>query len=86
VNSSSYIEIKATVPAKRIRIKEDPSVSNWPTTDYLIKGDSPSSAEIRVPAGSGFAILDSHVVCNVGQTVGYIKSVTGTTTFQMIEE
>ena len=86
VLSAGYIPVYATVPAKTITVKEDPSVAAWPTTDYLIKGNDPSSTEIRIPSGVEFSLYEARVVCNVGQLLGYIKAVTADTTFQLIEK
>ena len=92
VNSIGEPEpVTAHTECQRITIKEDPSVSGWPTTDYLITGSVPGSTPIRCPAGSEY-IFEASSGANliqpfkVGTIVGYIETVTGSTTFQQKED
>lgn len=78
----------ATIDCREITIGEDPSVADWPTTDYEVKGTVQDSSFVRRPAGTTFQFLKANGLASFGkgQIVGYVQTVTGSTTFQMREQ
>lgn len=79
----------ATVPCSRIVIGEDPSVADWPLVDYQILGDYQDSIYIQKPAGTSFEFRAPAIKNNmfkIGDIAGYVKTVSGSSTFYRIEE
>jgi hypothetical protein len=73
---------------RKVTVGEDASVSNWPTTDYLVYGTDKQSTPVQRPAGSLTVIErgSAQSAFNKGSIVGYVATVTGSTTFLLIEE
>lgn len=85
VNSSGDTAIIANSFCKIIVVKENPGVVGWPTTDFLVKKGG-SSTYIRITAGSAYTFQSGPSFYKLGQTVGYLKAVTGSTTFDQDED
>lgn len=89
VTSTTVTPITATVYGNAIQVAEDASLTNWPSTDFVIfkvnpLGGGPSVQGKQLPAGSQYDFFKG---INVAQPfhprdiVGYIQAVTGTTQF-----
>lgn len=80
--------VVCTVACRSITIGEDPSVTGWPTTDYNIYGKDPGSTAVRRPAGTQFTFEKEsrQSAFSPGMIVGYVETVTGSTTFLKIEQ
>lgn len=83
----------ATIGTRKITIGEDASIEGWPTTDYLVKGADPGSAFMRKAAGTTFSFefpinrwSQERPGFRPGEIVGYVQTVTGSTTFYQIED
>jgi len=78
----------ATIPCKQISVVEDQSVTDWPTLDYRVKGTEVGSVMVQKPAGTVFTFLcaANEPYFQIGQIVGYIETVSGSTTFQKVEQ
>lgn len=88
VGSGAASAIVAQSVCKAIRVMENRGVAGWPTTDYLVKKPAATSTGVRIPAGASYTFQ-----CNqpssffqVGQTVGFLQTVSGTTTFDQDED
>ena len=89
VTNAAYVAITAVIDTHMITVQEDKSVSGWPTTDYTIKKPTAAATAIQRPAGSKCVFQKSTKVSTgnfpyafkAGEVVGYIQTVTGTTTF-----
>jgi hypothetical protein len=69
-----------------IIVKEDPSVPDWPTVAYNVIGSAPGSTPIGYAAGTEHPFKSGPIQpFGVGDIVGYIETVTGSTTFQQKE-
>jgi hypothetical protein len=80
----------ATVACNRIIIGEDASVSGWPLSEYEVKGNYVGSVFIRKSAGLSYQFESTEDKTKKsflpGQIVGYVKTVSGSTTFYKVEE
>lgn len=86
VNSASDTNIVIqSSDCRMVLVQEDPGVVGWPTTDFLIKKGG-SSTYIRVPAGQVYRFLTSLGLFVQTQVIGQIKTVSGTTTFDVDED
>jgi len=70
----------------RVTIAEDPSVSGWPTSDYNVMAPSSDSTAIRKAAGTMFTFKPSFGQWPPDTIIGYVETVSGSTTFQQVEE
>ena len=75
--------VVAVTDCKRITVGEDPSVVGWPTTDYQVYKPDYNSTPRQIPIGQTYTFEGPRYWA--GQTVGYIKAVTGSTTFYQDE-
>ena len=82
---------------RRITIGEDPSVDSWPTTDYEVTDNQPGSPFARRAAGTSFVFIGGWArpsgnlnvleqLIEPGQVIGYVQTITGSTTFYQVEE
>lgn len=81
--------VTATVPCSKIRIGEDPSVADWPVVDYQICGDYQGSVYVQKAAGTMFefnAPVIKDKLFKIGDIAGYVRTVSGSSTFFKIEE
>jgi len=87
VNASGDPEpVIAHTECTEIIVKEDPSVSGWPTVDYNVLGSVSGSTRIRCAAGTEHRFPASwQQAFKPGDIVGYVETVTGSTTFQQKE-
>lgn len=83
--TTSDTAITTTVAGNSVVISEDPSVADWPTTDFNIKLPASTNTAIRRSSGTAFEIVSDQII-PAGKTIGYVSTVTGTTTFQKIEK
>ncbi len=82
-------EIIAHSYCRRIALKEDPSVANWPTTNFRYRAMRSDTDFVEAPAGMPvfFENLEAQRPLFVsGQKIALIETVTGSTSFQQIEE
>jgi hypothetical protein len=83
VNSSGFSAITTLSNCKGVAVNEDAGVASWPTTDFLVcqaLADTPR----RMKAGSAYKFETQHF-WQAGTVVGYVKAVTGSTTFAQDE-
>ena len=83
--STTATPIVTQTATSSVVIQEDPSVANWPTTDFLLQMPTNTDPAIRRTQGTSFEIKSPVGLFQKGATVGYVKTVTGTTTFQQYE-
>jgi hypothetical protein len=86
VGSSVPIAVTAHVPTKSIKVREDNSVAGWPTTDFFISKPLSSSPQNRYPLGFQYEFTNGDMIFQAGDIVGYVETVSGTTTFAQDEE
>lgn len=89
-NTGDPEAVIATIQCREIRIMEDPAVAGWPTTDFLIYNPTIGATPARRLVGTSYVFVQSHDrgqprLFNPNETVGFVATVTGSTTFQMIE-
>ena len=72
--------IVQSATTRRVVVGEDPSVSGWPTTDFLVMRPTLNNAARRVPAGEVYT-FEGLSPFPIGAVVGYISTVAGSTTF-----
>lgn len=66
-----------------IRVGEDPSVLGWPTTDFVVKKPAADSDPIQKIAGASYTFSKRDGgFYSKGEVAGYIRTISGTTTFQ----
>jgi len=85
VTDAAWVAVTATTDTRRISVQEDPSVANWPTTDYLVAKPLSSSVQIRKLAGAKYVFERGEYMHRAGSVAGYVKTVSGTTTFAQDE-
>ena len=85
VNSGARSAITAFGPATEIVIQEDPSVANWPTTDFLVSKPGSADTQRRVQAGGQYVFRKIMGIYQAGDTIGYVQTVAGSTTFNQDE-
>lgn len=83
--STGDTAITTTIATKKVVLQEDPSVANWPTTDFKLKFPDASATAIRRVSGTSWEITCDGAFFPANRTIGYISTVTGTTTFQKYE-
>lgn len=68
-------------------VKENPGVSGWPTSDFLVAKPLQTSQTIRVSAGQAYIFTPpTDARCfKQGNVAGYLEMVTGATTFDQDE-
>jgi hypothetical protein len=84
VGSALAVAVIASIPGSSITVREDNSVANWPTTDYLVMKPLAASTPIRFPLGYLYEFCNP-TGYRIGDIAGYIQTVTGTTTFAQDE-
>lgn len=79
-------QITASCYCVQVAVGEDPSVSSYPTTDLLVYKPTTSVDPRRVQAGAEYAFRDGYQSSyGPGDVVGYVKTVTGSTTLYIDE-
>ena len=88
VASGAPSAIVAQSVCRSINLAENRGVAGWPTTDFLILKPLSTSVAARKPAGAEytFECTQPGSFFKVGQTIGYIQTVAGTTTFDQDED
>ncbi len=86
VSSAAPSAVVATVFTVRVRVGEDLSVAGWPTTDYDVRKPGTGDDPRRVPAGGTYEFVRDGRPFYPGEIVGYLQTVSGTTTFWVDEE
>lgn len=89
VTDAAYVAITAAIDTHMITVQEDNSVAGWPTTAYTIKKPTTAATAIQKAAGARtvfqksakVSIGDFPFAFKAGEVVGYIQTVSGTTTF-----
>jgi hypothetical protein len=70
-------------------VQEDPSVANWPTTDFFLMGpgNNNTATAARKVSGTGWPIPLVQTGANFGKgsNMGWLQTVSGNTNFQVIE-
>ena len=77
-----------TSMCRSVTIGEDPGVAGWPNSDYRVKGTAADSALTTQPAGTRFTFerRTGQPAYSPGQIIGYVETVTGSTTFLQVEQ
>lgn len=83
VANTQFSQIVAQTICRRVTIGEDPAVTGWPTSDFLIAKPGPGNTPRRVQAGAEYEFV-AQVAYQPGDVVGYVElaSVGSTTFFQ----
>jgi len=83
VSDTQYTAVIARSCCHDVIVGEDPSVVNWPTTNFYVAKPEPTNSPRQIPVGQSYAF--SHKFdrkpYSPGDIAGYIKCVSGTTTF-----
>lgn len=90
VSSASPTAITTATACQKVTVGEDPSVSGYPTTDFLVMKPTSSDQARRVLSGNQYDFPGprgpyGNDGWEQGRTVGYVKAVVGTTTFYQDE-
>jgi len=85
-NSAATAVTMFAAGAENIRVMENRGVAGWPTSDFLVMKPSNTDVAIRVPAGSSYTFNCIQKLHALGDTLGYIQTVTGSTTFDVDED
>lgn len=87
VNSVSQTPVAALTVCRRIRVQEDPSVSGWPTVDYLVYVPATTDGPMRLTAGVPHLFeKPPGRFFSPGEVAGYLASITGSTSFAQYED
>jgi hypothetical protein len=86
VSSAGFTRLVTVSDCQKVTIGEDPSISGWPTTDYLIARPLITSQPRRVTGGNVYPFTPPYGMFKPGQTIGFVKATTGTTTFFQDEQ
>jgi hypothetical protein len=81
VGSTQFTQIVAQTQCGEITVGEDPSVSGWPTTDFLVAKPSAANTPRRVSAGGTYTFSALGGRFMAGAIAGYVEAVSGATTF-----
>lgn len=81
VTDATPTEIVAQTQCNRIAVGEDPSVSGWPTSNFLVMKPAPTDDPREIPMGVSYIFERTGGAYLPGTVVGYIQTVSGTTTF-----
>lgn len=83
VTNTDFTAVTANTYCHDIVIGESPTVANWPTTDFLIAKPDADATPRRVVIGQLYTFRRAfdRAPFRPGDIVGYVKSVSGTTTF-----
>lgn len=98
--ATNQFTVSATAPTAvivqsdcmQVRIAENRGVSGYPTSDFLISKPLSTSPQVRVQAGAQYTFVSNRRPMvspsgfRAGQTVGYVRMVSGTTTFDQDED
>jgi hypothetical protein len=86
--SAAWLAVTVISPSgcKSVRITENRGVAGWPTSDFLIAKPTTSATPVRVQAGAQYTFGDAATFWKLGDIAGYIKMVTGSTTFDQDED
>ena len=85
VNSSSFTAIVTTSHCKTVTVREADQAA---TTDYLVAAPTSSSGPTTVPAGSSFTFAHPGpgTVFAPATTVGFLKTLSGSVNFDIVEQ
>lgn len=82
---AAILAVIAQSYCRHIRITENRGVSGWPTSDFLISKPLATNVAVRIEAGAQYTFTSMESSYGPGTVVGYIKMVTGSTTFDQDE-
>lgn len=86
-NSISKTPIVALTVCRRIRIREDPSVSNWPTVTYIINVPTSSDSPAYKNPGEEHPFeKPGKNYFQVGEIAGYGSTPSGSSSFSQYED
>jgi hypothetical protein len=72
--------------SRTVIIGEDPSVAGYPTTDYSVMAPTQADDAVRFLAGTKVVFECPRAFWPAGQVIAYVTPITGSTTFQQIED
>lgn len=85
VNAIADTQIVATIHCAKIVVKENPLVSNWPTSAFTAKIPSTGTAGVGIPAGGEFVFKKEMGIYAPGESAGYLILPSGSTTMDVHE-
>jgi hypothetical protein len=85
VTAATPLAITPVSACKSVRVMENRGVAGWPTSDFLIYKPTNLVTPVRVPAGSSYTFSTNQIGIPTSP-IGYIKMVSGTTTFDQDED
>lgn len=68
-----------------MRVLENIAVSGWPTTDLLIYKRDQADTPVQILAGQNYEFLEPGLYQVNGAQIGWVKTVTGSTTLDVDE-
>ena len=86
VTNSAATAVTTVSFCRNVRVTENRGVVGWPTSDFLIYKPDGNATPVRIQAGSQYTFNAPPSFFKPGQIVGYVKMVTGTTTFDQDED
>lgn len=87
INSTAPTEIlvQSNPGCARVRILENQSVSGFPTTDLLVYKQNTTDTPVQITAGREYDFEQPRLYQIFGARVGWVKTVTGSTTLDVDE-
>lgn len=85
VTNAAFVAVTAQTITKEITIQEDASVVGFPTTNYKVAKPTSGDTPLEKIAGSRYVFRKGTYPYRAGDIAGYVKTLTGTTTFYQDE-
>lgn len=86
VTNGAATAVTAVSYCRNIRITENRGVVGWPTADFLIYKPTDAATPVRIQAGAQYTFNAPPSFYKPGDIVGYVKMVSGSTTFDQDED
>lgn len=86
VNNIAATAVIAQSNCRQITVRENIAVAGWPTTDFLVLKPTAVVTGIRIAAGASYTFTKLQGLFAAGDTVGYLQTIAGSTTFDQDED
>jgi hypothetical protein len=81
VTNTAWSNVTVATRCRKVTIGEDPSVSRWPTTDFLVAKPTSANAARRVPSGQQYQFsMPNEGIFNPGDVIAQVELVQGAST------
>ncbi len=85
VSNTQFTAVVTHEQCKKVRITENRAVVGYPTSDFLIAKPDTTDTPVQVQAGAQYEFLSGDDYFGKAAVIGYVKMVSGTTTFDQDE-